>query len=57
VVFKENGVAKDAFKSSAKPSGNNIRLRIDTTPYSSNYTAGLKTLLTFGYQSMDLEDD
>jgi arabinogalactan endo-1,4-beta-galactosidase len=38
--FKENGVTKNAFKSSTNPNGNIIRLRIDTPPYSSNYTAG-----------------
>ena len=80
VIFKENGVAKDAFQSIADHGGNIVRLRIDNPPYSSSYTAGyadvdfgspenvklelqrahnagLKTLLTFGYQSMALEDD
>jgi arabinogalactan endo-1,4-beta-galactosidase len=40
VVFKENDVAKDAFKSSANPIGNIVQLRIDNPPYSSSYTAG-----------------
>ncbi len=80
VVFKENGVPKDAFKSIADHGGNITRLRIDMPPYKSSYTtgyadvdfgspekvkiqmqraknAGLKTLLTFGYQSMALEDN
>lgn len=79
VVFKENGVPKDAFKSIADHGGNMVRLRIDLPPYKSSFTkgfadvdfgspekvkiemqraknAGLKTLLTFGYQSMALED-
>jgi arabinogalactan endo-1,4-beta-galactosidase len=79
VVFKENGVPKDAFKSIADHGGNIARLRIDNPPYKSSYTkgyadvdfgspekvkiqiqraknAGLKTLLTFGYQSMALDD-
>lgn len=80
VVFKENGVPKDAFQSLADHGANIVRLRIDNPPYSSSYTtgyadvdfgspgkvkiemqraknAGLKTLLTFGYQSMALNDD
>lgn len=80
VVFKENGVAKDAFQSIADHGANIVRLRIDNPPYRSSYTAGyadvdfgspekvkvqmqrakdsgLKTLLTFGYQSMALEDN
>lgn len=80
VVFKENGVPKDAFQSLADHGANIVRLRIDNPPYSSSYTtgyanvdfgspakvkiemqraknAGLKTLLTFGYQSMALEDN
>lgn len=79
VVFKEDGVAKDAFQSIADHGANIARLRIDNPPYKSSYTngyadvdfgspekvklelqraknAGLKTLLTFGYQSMALED-
>lgn len=79
VVFKENGVAKDAFQSIFDHGGNMVRLRIDNPPYRSSYTTGyadvdfgspqkvklqmqrakeaeLKTLLTFGYQSMALED-
>ncbi|GAA4895862.1 arabinogalactan endo-1,4-beta-galactosidase [Flaviramulus aquimarinus] len=79
VIFKENGVAKDAFQSLADHGANMVRLRIDNPPYRSSYTAGyadvdfgspekvkiemqraknagLKTLLTFGYQSMALED-
>ena len=80
VVFKENGVPKDAFKSIADHGGNIVRLRIDNPPYKSSYTkgyadvdfgspekvkiemqraknSGLKTLLTFGYQSMALDDN
>ncbi len=80
VIFKENGVPKDAFQSLADHGANMVRLRIDNPPYSSSYTtdyadvdfgspenvkvemqraknAGLKTLLTFGYLSMALEDD
>jgi len=80
VVFKENGVPKDAFKSIADHGANIARLRIDNPPYKSSYTtgyadvdfgspakvkiemqraknAGLKTLLTFGYQSMALNDN
>ncbi|GAA4813011.1 glycosyl hydrolase 53 family protein [Litoribaculum gwangyangense] len=80
VIFKENGVPKDAFQSLADHGANIVRLRIDNPPYSSSYTAGyadvdfgspekvkiemqraknagLKTLLTFGYQSMALEDN
>ena len=80
VVFKENGVPKDAFKSIADHGANIARLRIDMAPYKSSYTkgfadvdfgspekvkiqmqraknAGLKTLLTFGYQSMALDDN
>lgn len=80
VVFKENGVPKDAFQSLADHGANIVRLRIDNPPYSSSYTtgyadvdfgspakikiemqraknAGLKTLLTFGYQSIALNDD
>lgn len=80
VVFKENGVPKDAFQSLADQGANMVRLRIDNPPYSSSYTtgyaeadfgspenvkvemqrainAGLQTLLTFGYQSMALDDD
>jgi arabinogalactan endo-1,4-beta-galactosidase len=80
VVFKENGVPKDAFQSMADHGANIARLRIDNPPYNSSYTtgyadvdfgspekvkiemqraknAGLKTLLTFGYQSMALNDD
>lgn len=80
VVFKENGVPKDAFQSIADHGANIARLRIDNPPYKSSYTAGyadvdfgspekvklelqraknagLKTLLTFGYQSMALEDN
>lgn len=80
VVFKENGVPKDAFQSIADHGANIVRLRIDNPPYNSSYTvgyadvdfgspekvkiemqraqnAGLKTLLTFGYQSMALDDD
>lgn len=80
VIFKENGVPKDAFQSIADHGANIVRLRIDNPPYSSSYTvgyadvdfgspekvkiemqraqnAGLKTLLTFGYQSMALDDD
>ncbi len=80
VVFKENGVPKDAFQSIADHGANIARLRIDNPPYSSSYTngyadvdygspekvkiemqraqnAGLKTLLTFGYQSVALEDN
>ncbi len=79
VVFKENGVPKDAFQSISDHGGNIVRLRIDNPPYKSSYTtgyadvdfgspekvkiqmqraknAGLKTLLTFGYQSMALEN-
>lgn len=80
VVFKENGVPKDAFQSLKDHGANIVRLRIDNPPYSSSYTtgyadvdfgspakvkiemlraknAGLKTLLTFGYQSMALNDN
>jgi arabinogalactan endo-1,4-beta-galactosidase len=80
VVFKENGIPKDAFKSLADHGANIARLRIDNPPYKSSYTtgfadvdfgspakvklemqraknAGLKTLLTFGYQSMALNDN
>ncbi len=80
VVFKENGVPKDAFQSLKDHGANIVRLRLDNPPYSSSYTAGyadvdfgspakikiemqraknagLKTLLTFGYQSMALNDD
>lgn len=80
VVFKENGVPKDPFKSIYDHGGNIVRFRIDLPPYKSSYTvgkadvdfgspekvklglqraknAGLKTLLTFGYQSMALEPD
>ena len=38
VVFKENGVPKDAFKSIADHGGNIARLRIDNPPYKSSYT-------------------
>lgn len=80
VVFKENGVPKDAFKSIADHGANIARFRIDMPPYKSSYTkgyadvdfgspekvkiemqraknAGLKSLLTFGYQSMALDDE
>ncbi|MGZ0017624.1 glycosyl hydrolase 53 family protein [Yeosuana sp. AK3] len=80
VVFKENGIPKDAFQSLADHGANIARLRIDNPPYRSSYTtgyadvdfgspakvklemqraknAGLKTLLTFGYQSMALNDN
>ncbi len=80
VVFKENGIPKDAFQSLADHGANIARLRIDNPPYRSSYTtgyadvdfgspakvklemqraknAGLKALLTFGYQSMALNDN
>jgi arabinogalactan endo-1,4-beta-galactosidase len=79
VVFKENGVPKDPFKSIADHGANIARVRIDLPPYASSYTkghadvdfespkkvkielqraknAGLKTLVTFGYQSKALDD-
>jgi arabinogalactan endo-1,4-beta-galactosidase len=40
VVLKENSVVKYIFKSIGDPGRNIVRIRINTLPYSSNYTAG-----------------
>ncbi|MBL4879682.1 MAG: glycosyl hydrolase 53 family protein, partial [Oleispira sp.] len=40
VVFKENGIAKDPYKSIYDHGGNMARFRIDLPPYNNNYTVG-----------------
>ncbi len=40
VVFKENGIAKDPYKSIYDHGGNIVRFRIDLPPYNNNYTVG-----------------
>jgi arabinogalactan endo-1,4-beta-galactosidase len=47
IVFKENGVVKDIFKSIGDPGGNIVRLQIDTPTYSSSIPQGMqrKTLV------------
>ena len=40
IVFKENGVAKDPYKSIYDHGGNMARFRIDLPPYKNNYTVG-----------------
>jgi arabinogalactan endo-1,4-beta-galactosidase len=79
LVYKENGVQTDPYKSIADHGGNMVRFRIDLLPFASSYSTGyadpdfrsvekvkvemqrakdngLKTLITFGYQSQALED-
>jgi len=79
IVFKENGIPADPFKSTANHGATIVRIHVGHPPYSSSYSeglqvdhhsvenakislarvkeAGLKSLLTFTYQSFALEDE